>query len=722
MRVLRTALVLALLGLLFVWLASKVGTGEPTYHHRTDNTLRRHVGDDPPYLNAILGVGRTARWAMQYLNHYMVEWDLERGDYVPRLCTAWDISPDGLDYTFYLRRDVRWHDGEPFDAEDARFSFLTVMNPQVRAGHARANYLDSRFVAILPEAEIAESIGPAQFLQVRLDRLPVLESAPRMDGEVEPAAARVAESASGSLYAALLDGNLYLAGTRLARHDTSIFLANYPGALTRYAPGAEIAEASDFLLADCGNLFPGPSGWYVSDGNLDSATFAVGEDFIEGLLPLRPFFKLDEAEPLPEVVHLCLAWVDDVQLTCPDAHTVRFHFPRKNYENLPNAGQLRLVPEHYYRGQDFMTHPRRDVPLGLGPYKFVRWDRGNLIELERWEDYWGKKPAIKRIVFRIIGDGVVAFQVFRRGDLDLITASVWTYTRKCVGPEFDKHFRKVDYYQPGYGFVSYNCDRSFFSDKRCRQAMSHLIDVKNALLYLQEDINKPITGPHFWKGPAYDSSLPLYEYSPEKAARLLDEAGWIDHDGDGIRDKDLNGDGKISKEPLDEKGNLREVFSFEVLWGGSSLSVQDNWIPLSLQRNCPKVGVECTIRTVGSAIQLTWLRDGDFDATSGAWDLDIDHDPTPFFHSTQSKDGFNYGRFNDPVTDRLLEAARQELDKEKRTAIFRQLHRRIWEEQPYTFTYSHNWRWVLNRRIKNVKVYDMDFDYLSWELEHSEGN
>ena len=720
MKYLRTLIPLLLFALLVLWLGSKMGAREPTYHPRTDNTLRRHAGGDPAYLNAILGVGRTSDWLMLYMNHFMVEWDLEKKEWVPKLCTGWDVSPDGRDYTFHLRTDVRWHDDEPFDADDVLFSFRTVMDPKVAAGHARADYLDSRFVATLPSAS-GENIEAEEYLHVRLDTLPVLSSAPAMDGQAEAAAATLAESASGSLRAALFGDSLYLTGTRLPLRDTSIFVAAEPGELTRYAPGAEVALWDGFLVADCGNLYPGPSGWYSPEGDVKSASFAVSEGRIEGIIPLRSLLQLGKSEPLPESLSLCLAWVDDVRLARLDAHTVRFHFPSKNYQNLANAGQLRLVAEHYYNdGQDFMKHARRDIPLGLGPYKFVRWKRETRIELERWENYWGKKPAIKRIQFTMIPDGVVAFQVFSRGDLDLYFASVWTYSFKCAGPEFDEHFRKVDYYRPGYGFVSYNCDRSFFSDKRCRQAMSHLIDIESALFHLQQGVNKPITGPHFWREAAYDQSLPLYEYNPEKAARLLDEAGWIDHDGDGIRDKDLNGDGVYSKEPLDELGNQREVFSFEVLWGGSALSVQDNWIPLSMERNCPKVGVECTIRTVGSSIQVDWLKEGNFDSASGSWVLDMDHDPTPYFHSSQVTDGFNYGRFNDPTTDRLLEAARQELDKDKRAEIFRRLHRRIWELQPCTFTYSHNWRWALNRRIKNVTAYDMDFDFLNWELEHDE--
>jgi ABC-type transport system substrate-binding protein len=716
---LRSSISMFLMLLLVVIVVWKFQSNEYHYRGKTDNTLRRRFGGDPPFLNAILRTGVTAQDAMLYMNHYLVEWDFELSEYVPRLAESFDISPDGLDYTFNLREDVRWHDNEVFDADDVMYSFNTVMNPEVKAGYARANYLDSRIVDTLPEGDGQEKVEAAEYLAVYLEQLPVLKSAPVMDGSAEVQAQTLIESTTGSLRAAIYGDSLYLVGSRIPQHDTTIFVANHPGKMVRYGPSSQVAEWSGYLIADCGNQYPYPTGMYGKDGEIPSATFAMSEMLIEGLVPLHALLELGAASPLPATISLCLTWVDDVQLTRLDQYAVRFHFPRRNYQNLANAGQLRLVAEHYYNdGLDFMTHPKVDIPMGLGPYKFVRWDRGDLIEMERWEGYWGKKPPIKRVQFKLIPDSVVAFQVLCRGDLDVMQISVWTYTYKCDSSEFTEHFRKLDYYRPGYGFVSYNSNRSFFADKRCRQAMSHLIDVESAMEHLQLGINKAITGPHFWREGAYDHSLPIYEYSPEKAMELLDEAGWIDNDGDGIREKDLNGDGIISREPLDAAGNQREIFSFDVLWGGSGIAVQNNWIPLSLQRNCAKVGLKCGIRNIEGSVKLQWLKNGDFDCTSGSWVLELDHDPTPFFHSTQANDGFNFNRFNDPVADNLLETARRELDKEKRTEIFRQFHHRIWEQQPYTFTYSHNWRWALNHRIKNATTYDMGFDYLKWELEH----
>ncbi|MBE7559147.1 hypothetical protein HS125_09440 [bacterium] len=435
------------------------------------------------------------------------------------------------------------------------------------------------------------------------------------------------------------------------------------------------------------------------------------------MINLRELFALSPSQPLPESLYLALAILDDVQVEKLDAFTVKFHFPRKNYANLENAGYLRLVAEHYYdTGRKLTEHPKRDVPLGVGPYKFVKWDRNTSIVVERWEDYWGElAPSIQRVDFKIISDVVVAYQVFRKGDIDAMgSVGVWTYTQKSVGEQFDRHFYKLSYDRPGYEYVGYNCRRSFFSDPRCRQAMSHLIDTRAAVDNILLGLFPIVTGPYFYKEPGYDAELPRYEYNVEKAKALLDEAGWKDSDGDGVRDKDLNGDGIISDEPLDRDGNQREKFVFEYLT--SDPDAQNSWVMLSFLRNGPKVGVVCRARSVEGALKLEWLRDKKWDAGGGGWVVGMESDPYTFFHSSQGADGFNFGGYASPRADRMMEAARQELDKEQRTRLFRQLHRILWEEQPYTFLIGHNWRWVLNKRVKNVRLYDLGLDFLEWEL------
>ncbi|MBE7559149.1 hypothetical protein HS125_09450 [bacterium] len=339
--------------------------------------------------------------------------------------------------------------------------------------------------------------------------------------------------------------------------------------------------------------------------------------------------------------------------------------------------------------------------------------------VERWNDYWGGGPAIQRVEFKIISDAVVAYQVFKKGDIDAMDVGTWTYAMKSRGENFDQHFYKLVFDRPGYGYIGWNCRRSFFSDYRCRQAMSHLVDASAICAHVGMGILKPVTGPFYYKEPAYDSSLPVYEYNIEEASRLLGEAGWLDRDGDGVREKDLDGDGIISDGPLGGDPNLREKFIFDFIITANP-DTPNSPVMLSLLQNCPKVGIICNARMIEWALFLQWTRESNFDASYSGWVFGFEADPYDLFHSSQIADGFNRIGFSDPSVDKMIEEARRELDKPKRTEMFQEIHRTLYRLQPYTFMIGNSNPWVLNRRVKNVNVYNLGFDFLEWELEGHE--
>ena len=723
-RLLSAALVavaIVLVGLLVRW---GVARQEEPYAAPTDNTLRYYLATDPDYLNPLLRTSSDASYVFDFVHHYMLEWDYVNNEYIPRLMTHWDLSEDGLDYTFHLRPDVRWHDGEPFDAEDVLYSYRMSMDPDV-PGYARSSYVDCWIRETLPPEDGDGQIAADEYLELAWQALPELADTAVLDGTPEAGAIVVAEATGGRLLAARRGSRLYLCGSLRPRHDTVIFLAKKPGEPTAYGPSTYVANWDALLFADSGNHWPPTPGWALpamAEIPGDASGWTAGE-MLEGEIDLAAVYGKD----LPSAVSVVLAQLDDVQLEALDPHTVRWHFPRRIFSNLIAAGaDLRLVPEHYYNtpGTKFREHPRRDEPIGLGPYRFIEWRRNDHILIERWDDYWGElEPTVERVNFKIIDDDVVAFQVFRKGDLDMVAVgSARNFIEYARDPEFLAKSYPMTYYKPGYYYAAWNNKRSFFSDARVRRAMSHLLDTRAAADNIYLGMARPITGHLFFREMGYDESLPAYEYDIEEARRLLDESGWKDSDGDGIRDMDLNGDHVISREPLGGDPNRREVFAFDILIGGS-IDAQNNWVALSLQRNCKKVGIECSIRNVEFALFLNWIKARNYDASASSWGLSFEADPYDWFHSSQTIDGFNREQYSDPEMDRLIEEARAELDKEKRHALFRKVHRKLWEDQPYTFLLAIEQRWVFSRRVENVTAYDLGFNPLEWQLSgHEDGH
>lgn len=104
--------------------------------------IRIHLGAEPPTLNLITSVDASASSVNAYIYDSMIERDRDTLEWKPKMATHWDVSPDKKQYTFYLRKDVKWHDGHPFTADDVVHSFNLIMDPKVNAPSLKVYYKD----------------------------------------------------------------------------------------------------------------------------------------------------------------------------------------------------------------------------------------------------------------------------------------------------------------------------------------------------------------------------------------------------------------------------------------------------------------------------------------------------------------------------------------------------------------------------------------------------
>src|SRR5687768_8925202 len=122
------------------------------------------------------------------------------------------------------------------------------------------------------------------------------------------------------------------------------------------------------------------------------------------------------------------------------------------------------------------------------------------------------------------------------------------------------------------------------------------------------------------------------------------------------------------------------------------------------QASLKQVGIEATIAVVEFTVAFERILAGNYEATYLSWDLEPDPDPYSLFHSTQTPPrGYNHVAYNSKAADRLIEQGRRELNHQKRTAIYQQLHTVLAEDQPYTWVNQPSQKWVFNKRIRGVK-------------------
>lgn len=377
---------------------------------------------------------------------------------------------------------------------------------------------------------------------------------------------------------------------------------------------------------------------------------------------------------------------------------VKFVMKRVYFRSLEFTGGMGVYPKHIYDFNDpeeFNKHISN--PVGSGPYVFERWGVGREVVLSRNENYWGRKPKLKKIVYKFITNSTAAVQALRAGDIDFMRPLPEQFAELSKDREFTNEFKCLSYWHPGVGYfwMGWNQDRPFFEDQRVRLAMTYIVDrelICKSLLKVPEA--RVPTGNFHIFSPQYDSSIEPWPYDPQRAKELLDEVGWVDSDGDGIRDKD------------------GVPFRFRYMIGNIPLHEQ---IAKLLKDEAAKVGVEVTPDPYEWSVFIQRLQDRQFDAVNLAWHGGLAQDPYQIWHSSQiGNRGSNYVGFNNPEADAIIEEARRTLDDDKRDKLYHRFHQILHEEQPYTFIYTRPEQRFLDKRFENVIIHKLGLDQHEW--------
>ena len=361
------------------------------------------------------------------------------------------------------------------------------------------------------------------------------------------------------------------------------------------------------------------------------------------------------------------------------------------------CGTMPIVPKHIFNdGSDFNTHKNNKEPIGTGPYKFLRWKTGSSIELMRNDNYWGTKPSIRCIVYKIIPEPNVALQMLKKGNIDVMAMRPIQWERQTNSEKFNERFYKFNYYQPNCSYIGWNSRRPFFSDKRVRQAMTMLIDRESILKKLLFGHGMVVSSTFYALGPAYNKSITPWPHDPQTAVSLLKEAGWADTNGDGILDKD----------------GAKFAFTINIP-SGTAFSER---LSVMIKEDFSKVGIDVLINRYEWAVFLSKINARDFDAVILAWSLGYSNDPYQLWYSKEADKGSNFCGFSNEEADRIILAARQEFDENRRNRMYHRFHEILHNEQPYTFLFCNQERIAVNKRFSNVQVHVMGLHIEEWEI------
>ena len=319
------------------------------------------------------------------------------------------------------------------------------------------------------------------------------------------------------------------------------------------------------------------------------------------------------------------------------------------------------LPRHVLAGRDIDgAQDYNRNPLGTGPYRVAEWRTGEYILLERVPDYWrgDSLPAIRRLLFRFIANTTTRMNQLRGGEVHVTALVPWDKYREVKDvPGLSIHR------MPGnsYEHVTLN-QRSVaaFRDVRVRRALTHAIDRDLIVRAILDSLAPVIHGPIQPVSWAFTDQVTRYAFDPPRARALLEEAGWRDGDGDGIRERDGT--------PL----------SFTLITQ-AGFAVREN-VSQALQRMWRDVGVDARVQLVdGTSISGLWF-EGKFDAMLHWWHMPADPELTLFFAADRTPpNGRNINYVNDDSLTRLLYASDRTVDRDVRRALLVAAQQRIAE-------------------------------------------
>jgi peptide/nickel transport system substrate-binding protein len=263
-----------------------------------------------------------------------------------------------------------------------------------------------------------------------------------------------------------------------------------------------------------------------SDGDaLDSADFVFTAEM----------YRSEANSPLSRGVYQEIA-----EITAPDPQTVVVTF-----EN-PLAAWLGLfdgvLPEHVFapifeaEGTLDNTEVNRAPTVSSGPYVFTEWNVGNFMSFNANPNYVGGVPGIEQLIIRFFGDDETYVSSLIAGEISFATFFDYSYVPRIEEAGIEVQVLPAGYNE-GWFFNTGENGHPALQDVNVRQALALAFDRQAITTDLLLDATYPGSG--FWEGTPFDNpDIEPVPYDPELAAQLLDEAGWVDSNGDGTRDKD----------------------------------------------------------------------------------------------------------------------------------------------------------------------------------------
>jgi len=343
---------------------------------------------------------------------------------------------------------------------------------------------------------------------------------------------------------------------------------------------------------------------------------------------------------------------------------------------LADLGAYALIAEHIWKDLDPKTAAQdpgatgQDAArvVGTGPFIFKEWVTGDHATSVKNENYWDGVPHLDEYVFKIVPDDAAAIAQLKTGEIDWYVGVPGTQVSQFDGSDV----KVVDYPQLSFTFYGTQLDTTHstkFQDVRVRYALLYALDRQSFVDNIYNgyaDVAVGTMPPLSWAFNP-DGIKEKFEFDLDKANSLLDEAGWVDADGDGIRE---NGDQKLEFDMWTISGN--EIF------GNLVQAYQESWT---------QIGVKMTpqledFQSFVSRVTQTF----DFETFLIGFGWGATPDQSAMWACNSYGTGFNIVKYCNPKVDDLENQALVEFDRDKRIQLYTDFQNLLLEDLPMVAT------------------------------------
>jgi peptide/nickel transport system substrate-binding protein len=370
---------------------------------------------------------------------------------------------------------------------------------------------------------------------------------------------------------------------------------------------------------------------------------------------------------------------------------ITFHFARRYPGMLFDTG-VGILPEHVWGdvppGRFVRTAggatpgdtTAGDVSVASGPFRMAEWVRGERVVLVR-NGETPVAPRLDTLVFRVLPEEATRLAELRSGGLDLTRVESFRQARQL---ERADGYSVLSIPRRAYDYIAWNpSGHPAFDDARVREALSLALDRDAMISALEmEGHAEPAAGPY---GPLFpqlrvETEGPLHD--PDRARRLLDEAGWTRPGPDRTRAREGR---ELAFELATPAGSDRRTAAAELI-----------------RAQLRAVGVRARIRTQEFNSLFGRMRSGDYEAALLGWQVGLGPDISPFWYDPEGP--MNVVGYDSPSVRVLMDSALAAPDDAEAEPFWRRAARRIAADHPYAFLWHFDVLYAARARLRGVEV------------------